>query len=162
MPSGNVVTSLGPQYADKRRARKYTSRESEVVSSGDVFVANAAGTTTTLVGANAAPGTSDANVVRRGETCKLFNSSGVLKEPTVFRITTIAVGASTTVTITPAAAVATVSGDRLRLTGTHPQSENALDRRLIELGKTAAQLSRMTVNDKMNQLRALQDPTSGY
>lgn len=163
---------IAPGYVDKRRlpgANVPNDRgsgtvpdfESRVVEGGDAFVANAAGTTTTIVGANAAPGTSDANVVRRGEKVKLFNSSGVLKEEKVFEITTIAVGASTTVTFTPAAAVATASGDILRRVGTSRlDSMDDIDDRLLALGFSQANVDRMTLNDKLFQIRVSDDPGS--
>lgn len=163
---------ISPGYVDKRRLpgdNKFNDTgtgtkpdfESRVVEGGDAFVANGAGTTTTIVGANAAPGTNDNNVVRRGEKVKLFNSSGVLKEETVFEITDITVGASTTVTFAPAAAVATVSGDRLRRVGTSNQdSMEDIDSRLLALGFSQAVIDQMTLNDKQHQIRVSDDPGS--
>ncbi|MGH7791688.1 MAG: hypothetical protein ACREOB_05160 [Thermodesulfobacteriota bacterium] len=152
---------ISPGYVDKRRASKTGDANSRIVTGLTVFTANAGGTTTTIVGANAAPGTNDTNVIRRGERVKLFNSSGVLKEETVFQTTTVAVGASTTVTFAPAAAVATASGDFMRLVGTlHLDSMDAIDDRLAVLGFSASHIGRMTLNDKMYQLRVSDDPGS--
>lgn len=149
-----------PGYVDKRRRFK-DDFESRVVAGPVVFTANATGTTTTIVGANAAPGTTT-NVVRNGEEFKLFNvTTNTLKEETVFRITGIAVAGSTTVTFTPAAAVAPISGDTMRLVGMSNQySTGEMDRRLVELGFTAARVATMTENDKRYQIRTSDDPGS--
>lgn len=153
---GSVVT---PGYVDKRRSRGES--ETRIVSGPVIFTANATGTTTTIVGANAAPAT-PTNVVRIGEEFKLFNATtGTLKEETVFRITAVAVAGSTTVTFTPAAAVAPISGDTMKLVGVSNQYSNAeIDRRLVELGFTAAQVALMTENDKQFQIRNSDDPGS--
>lgn len=148
-----------PGYIDKRRSYK-NDFESRIVSGPTVFTANAGGTTTTIVGANATPAT-NTNVIRTDEEFKIFNSSGVLKEETVFRATVIAVAASTTVTFTPAAAVATASGDFLRLVGaSNVYSTGDMDRRLVALGFTAARVATMTENDKLYQIRTSDDPGS--
>lgn len=151
---GNVV-DVG--YVDKRRTRSddFTSR---MVSGPTLFTANAGGTTTTIVGANAAPGT-DTNCIRLNDEFKLFTSAGVLKQETVFRVTGIAVAGSTTVTFTPAAAVATASGDFAREVGVGLATGD-LDRRLVALGFTAARVATMTENDKVYQLRVSDDPGS--
>ncbi len=148
-----------PGYVDKRR--KYRDDfETRVTSGPVVFTANAGGTTTTIVGANATPAT-NTNTVRTDEEFKLFNSSGVLKEETVFRVTGIAVAGSTTVTFTPAAAVATASGDTMKLVGMLNTYSNAdKDRRLAALGFTAARIATLTENDKDYQLRTSDDPGS--
>lgn len=129
-----------------------------------IFTANGAGTTTTIVGANAAPGTNDTNVVRRGERFKLFNSSGVLKEEKVFEITTVAVGASTTVTFAPAAAVNTASGDVARKLGLDfVDSVDSLRDRLkvINAGLyTDLYLDKLTINDMLYAVRVADDPRS--
>lgn len=153
-------TSSVPGYVDKRRTYR-DDFETRVVAGPVVFTANGAGTTTTIVGANAAPGT-NTNVVRIGDEFKLFNvTSGTLKEETVFRITGVAVAGSTTVTFSPAAAVATVSGDTMKLVGfSNLHSNGEKDRRLVELGFTAARISTMSENDKAYQLRVSDDPGS--
>lgn len=148
-----------PGYVDKRRKYK-DDFESRVVAGGAIFTANAAGSTTTIVGANATPATG-VNSIRFGEEFKLFTSGNVLKEETVFRVTLVAVAGSTTVTFTPAAAVATASGDIAKLVGaTNNYSTGERDRRLVELGFTALQVSKMTENDKMYQIRVSDDPGS--
>lgn len=153
-----VVREL-PGYVDKRRSYR-DDFETRVVSGPTVFTANAGGSTTTIVGANAAPATGT-NVARLGDEFKLFNSSNVLKQETVFRVTTIAVAGSTTVTFTPAAAANTASGDYYRLVGVSTQYSHAeIDRRLIELGFTAARVATMTENDKDYQIRISDDPGS--
>ena len=128
------------------------------------FTANAAGTTTTIVGANATPGTTNANVIRVGEKVKIKTGAGVLKEETVFTVTNVTVAASTTVTFSPAAAVATASGDTLTLVGTGWFDDNeTLDRRLNAINSTLysqANLDRMTQNDKVFALRLADDPGS--
>lgn len=147
------------EYIDKRRSYK-NDFETRVVSGPVVFTANAGGTTTTIVGANATPAT-NTNTIRTDEEFKLFNSTGVLKEETVFRVTTIAVAGSTTVTFTPAAAVATVSGDTIKLVGgSNTYSTGDMDRRLVTLGFTAARVATMTENDKLYQIRTSDDPGS--
>lgn len=149
-----------PGYVDKRRKSR-DDFESRVVAGPVVFTANATGTTTTIVGANAAPGTGT-NIVRLGDEFKLFNvTTGTLKEETVFRVTAIAVAGSTTVTFAPAAAVAPISGDTMKLVGmSNMYSTGERDRRLVELGFTAAYVAKMTENDKVYQIRTLDDPGS--
>lgn len=152
--------SSAPGYVDRRRKFK-EDFETRVVAGPVIFTANATGTTTTIVGANAAPAT-PTNVVRIGEEFKLFNvTTGTLKEETVFRITAVAVAGSTTVTFTPAAAVAPISGDTMKLVGYSNQYSSAeKDRRLAELSVSAARIALMTDNDKDYQLRVLDDPGS--
>lgn len=148
-----------PGYIDKRRTYK-DDFETRIVVGGTVFTCNATGTTTTMVGANADPA-NGTNVVRLGDEFKLFNNSGVLKQETVFRVTAVAVAASTTVTFTPAANTAPVSGDVMRMVGLHSQySTGEIDRRLIGSGMTAARVATMTENDKMYALRVIDDPGS--
>lgn len=148
-----------PGYVDKRRGYR-DDFESRIVTGPVVFTANAGGTTATIVGANAAPATGT-NVVRIGDVFKLFTSGGVLKQETVFRVTGIAVAASTTVTFTPAAAANTASGDTMRLVDSDAWgSTGAKDRRLAALGFTATRIASMTENDKDYQLRVSDDPGS--
>lgn len=149
-------------YVDKRRLYR-DDFETRVVSGPVVFTANAGGTTTTLVGANMAADTGviGTNVARKGDEFKLFNSSGVLKQETVFRVTAVVVAGSTTVTFTPAAAVATASGDNYRLVGVSNQySNNEMERRLAELGFSAQRIATLTANDMAYQLRVSDDPGS--
>lgn len=147
-------------YVDKRRLYK-DEFEPRVVTGPVVFTANAGGTTTTIVGANATPGAGNVNVIRVGEIFKLFTTAGVLKQETVFRVTAVAVAGSTTVTFTPAAAVATISTDTVRLVDSDALgSSGSKDRRLVALGFTAARVATLTENDKDYQLRVSDDPTS--
>src|SRR3954467_7237162 len=149
-----LTSMIATGYVDKRRSYK-NDFETRVVSGPVVFTANAGGTTTTIVGANAAPAT-NTNVVRVGDEFKLFTAAGALKEETVFTVTVIAVAGSTTVTFTPAAAVATISTDTMKLVGSGAQySTGEMDRRLITLGFTAARVATLSENDKQMQLRIL-------
>ena len=148
-----------PGYVDKRRGFR-DDFETRIVAGPVVFTANATGTTTTIVGANATVATS-VNVVRLDEEFKLFTAAGVLKEEKVFRITAVAAAGSTTVTFTPAAAVAPVSGDTMKLVGIANQNSSAeMDRRLIALGFPAIRVATMTENDKQMQIRVSDDPGS--
>jgi len=148
-----------PGYVDKRR--KYRDDfETRVVTGPIIFTANAGGSTTTIVGANAAPG-AGTNIVRNDDEFKLFTAAGVLKEETVFRVTGQAVAGSTTVTFAPAAAVATISTDTMRqVIGSNTASIGEKDRRLVTLGFTALYVSKLTENDKDYQLRLSDDPGS--
>jgi hypothetical protein len=151
-----------PGYLDKRRSYR-DDFETRIVVSPVVFTANAGGTTTTIVGANADPttGVMGTNVVRIGDEFKLFTAAGVLKEEKVFRITTVAVAGSTTVTFTPAAAVATISTDTMKLVAsTNQGSTGEMDRRLVQLGYLAARVATLTENDKQYQIRISDDPGS--
>lgn len=151
--------STPPGYIDKRRSYR-DDFETRIVAGPVMFTTNALGSTTTAVGANAAPAT-NTNCIRVGEEFKLFTAAGTLKEEKVFRVTAIAVAGSTTVTFTPAAAVAVASTDTLRLVGVSNQySSGEKDRRLAELGFTAARINIMTENDKDYQLRISDDPGS--
>jgi hypothetical protein len=148
-----------PGYVDKRRVYR-DDFESRIVGGPVIFTANATGTTTTAIGANAAPGT-NTNVVRIGDEFKLFTAAGVLKQETVFTVTAVAVAGSTTVTFTPAAATAPVSTDTMKLASTYNQHSSAeMDRRLVQLGFTALYVSKLTENDKQMQLRISDDPGS--
>lgn len=149
-----------PGYVDKRRGFR-DDFETRIVTGPVVFTANATGTTTTIIGANAAPGT-NTNVVRIGDEFKLFNvTTGTLKQETVFTITAIAVAGSTTVTFSPAATVAPISGDTMKVVGIASQNSTAeMDRRLVTLGFTAARVATLTENDKQMQIRISDDPGS--
>lgn len=148
-------------YVDKRRKPSDTKARGPVGAT--FFTTNAVGTTTTAVGANAAPAT-ETNVVRIGDRFKLYTSADVLKEETVFEVTAVAVAASTTVTFTPAAAAATASGDKLReVTVEDLVDEAAMDARLTALDSgyfTAARLRQMSSNDKLYAIRVRSDPAS--
>lgn len=125
--------------------------------------ANAGGTTTTLVCANATPNVEGAsmNVVRIGESFRLFTAGGVLKEETVFTVTVITIAASTTITFTPAAAGATASTDVARLVGAEGMDDSAsLDATLTLLDSvtyTASRLNSMTENDKVFAIRSIRE-----
>jgi hypothetical protein len=146
-----------PGYVDKRRSFK-DDFESRIVTGPAVFTANAGGTTTTIVGANAAYPAAT-NIMRIGDEFKLFTTAGVLKQETVFRVTGIAVAASTTVTFTPAASANTASGDNARLVSSE-WSAGEKDRKLTTLGFTAARIATLTENDKDYQIRTSYDPGS--
>lgn len=126
-------------------------------ANANVFDATGAGSTTTLVGA-AADLTTSKNCLRLGERFMLYTSAGVPKEATVFTCT--AHNGTTTVTFTPAAAVATANGDNARIVGGSAfDSNDSLDNALIGTGVyTQAQLDRMTQNDKVYAWRVIRDP----
>lgn len=148
-------------FVDKRRATSVAADPSMHTSSKSVagFTANATGTVNTIVGANAAPGTNDNNVIRRGEEFQLFTAGGAKKEETIFTVTSIAVAGSTTVNYTPASAVAPVSGDVARLVGMADyEDNNDLDARLVTLGYTDTQINNMTQNDKVFAIRQADNP----
>lgn len=160
-----IGSNINFSVVDKRKATTPgATSDSFMGTTKTIFTANAGGTTTTLVGANAAPGTNDTNTIRRGEEFRLYDSTGKPKENTVFSVTNIAVGASTTVTFSPAAAVATVSTDTARLLSLDDFKDiDDLDTRLLTInGGTSypqSRLDTMTVNDKIYALRAELDPT---
>jgi len=147
-------------YVDKRRSYR-DDLETRVVAGPVVFTANATGTTTTIVGANAAYPAAT-NVMRLGDEFKLFNvTTGTLKQETVFTVTGIAVAGSTTITFSPAALTAPISGDTVKLVGVGNQYSNAeVDRRLVAIGFTAARVATLTENDKAYQIRISDDPGS--
>ncbi len=158
MPTHQIGAATGVSYVDKRRKSR-DDFETRVVGGPTLFTANGAGTTTTIVGGNGfISGGNNNNIVRIGEEFKLYTSAGVSKEETVFRITDVTTAANTTITFTPAAAVATASGDYLRLAGLTTLYSNAeKDRRLVQLGFSAAFVAKMTENDKDYQLRTSDD-----
>ena len=154
-----LAGAISPDYVDKRRIYR-DDFETRIVTGAAAFTANATGTTTTIVGANASPGTG-VNVARLDDEFKLFTAAGVLKEEKTFRVTGIAVAGSTTVTYTPASAVAPVSGDFYKLAGLQNQSSTGeMDRRLVALGFSALFVSKLSENDKQYQLRTSDDPGS--
>lgn len=149
-------------FVDKRKANNGTSAadDSSRVQGSTIFTANAAGTTTTILGADATLGTG-ANVVRIGEKVKVLTSAGAVRDEKVVTITdaSSATG-TTTVTFTPALASATASGDVLRLVGdkAFPFTDNdSMDDRLLDAGYTQTQLNDMTQNDKVYALRIVLD-----
>lgn len=153
-----IGSSVSPGYVDKRR-RRSDDFESRIVTGPVVYTANAGGTTTTLVGAASALNTG-VNVMRLDDEFKLFTAAGVLKEETVFRVTAIA-ATGTTITFTPAAAVATISTDTAKLVGNQNLTATGeKDRRLVAIGFTAARVATLTENDKDFQLRVSDDPGS--
>jgi hypothetical protein len=154
-----IAPTMAPAYVDKRRSYR-NDFESRIVTGPIIFTANGAGSTTTIVGANAAPG-AGTNITRLDDEFKLFTSGGVLKEETVFRVVSQVVAGSTTITFTPAAAVATASGDTMKQTvGSNLSSTGEKDRRLAVLGFSAIRIATMTENDKDYQLRLSDDPGS--
>lgn len=156
-----VGPSIPTRFVDKRRLFP-NSNDSVKIEEGVIFTANASGSTTTIVGANATPST-NTNTIRRGDKFKIYSSSGTVKEEKVFRATSIAVATSTTVTFTPAASTATVSGDFAMLVGTNNMDDiSDIDKALNSLDPsnyTQAKLDSMTVNDKVYAIRLLQDPS---
>lgn len=159
MPN-HQLGSIDMGFVDKRKAVGYNDPNSDFVGP-IIFTANATGTTTTIVGANAAPGTNDVNVVRRTDRFKLYTAAGVPKEETVFSITSVAVAGSTTVTFSPAAAVAPVATDTAKAVDVgYIGSDAELDARLTAISATsytASRLSMMSVNDKIYAVRRESD-----
>lgn len=157
MTGSNIVVN----YVDKRRSGLNGGSPDSFINTGKViFTANASGTTTTLVGANSAPGTDDTNTVRRGEEFILCNSAGVPKDNVVRTITGIAVSTSTTVTFSPAAAAATATGDIAKIASLDDfKDEDDLDTRLLANGYTQTQINTMNQNDKIWAIRQKLDPT---
>lgn len=153
MMSSNFSTNV----VDKRRAGALSQLNGVTHTSERSvapFTCNATGTTTTAVGANAAPGTNDNNVARRGESFQIFTAGGVKREETVFTVSGIAIAGSTTLTFSPAAAVAPVSGDILRWVGVADLEDiDSIQARLVTLGFTDAQINAMTVNDMVYAIR---------
>lgn len=161
----HMLTPPNLGFIDKRKSASGASvadQNSRLV--GPVFfTTNAVGTTTTAVGALSTVATGT-NIVRLGDKFKLFNSAGNLKEETVFTVTGVADAASKTVTFSPAAAVATASGDTLRFASDYSYADNGtLDAQLNAFNSTLysqANLDKMTQNDKVYALRVIQDPGS--
>lgn len=149
-----------PGYVDKRRLYR-DDFENRMVATAAQFTANGAGSTTTIVGADATLATG-VNVIRVGDEFKLFTTAGVLKQETVFRVTSAASSTgTTTVTFTPAATGATASGDNARLVGYYnTQSTGDKDRALVVLGFTTARIATLSENDKDYQLRVSLDAGS--
>lgn len=167
-----MTPSVSPGYVDPRKLpgdnkvndsgtgtkEDFSTR---IVDNGLVFSANAAGSTTTIVGADGDP-TTGVNVVRLGERFVLVDANGDIKENTIFTIDSLASATgTTTITFSPAAAEATVGTDEAHLVGTSAQDSVAdIDQRLLDLGFTQNTIDQMTLNDKQYQLRTSDDPGS--
>jgi hypothetical protein len=129
------------------------------------FIATGSGSTTTIVGAAANLSTS-LNCLRLGEKFMLFASTGVAKEDTVFTVT--AHNGTTTVTFSPAAKVATASGDTARITASDALSSmNSMDTFLMSASGgsySQAAVDKMNANDKQYAFRVAVDPngTRGF
>lgn len=159
----HMLTPPAREYVDKRRGANNDGDSH--LAGATVFTANGAGTTTTIVGADATLATG-VNVVRVGDQGKILTSAGVDRgTEKVVTVTSVASAAgTTTVTFTPALSVATASGDVFRLTGTRalPNDNDTLDARLNQFSSTTytqAVLDAMTQNDKIYALRLIDDPT---
>jgi hypothetical protein len=157
------LTHLEKNWVDIRKSSRADSEMHSPIGSYQgsnpaVFTANATGTTTTLVGASANLTTS-LNVLRIGEKFVLFDSTGKAKEDTVFKVT--AHNGTTTVTFTPAAKVATASGDVAKIVASDAtDSMQSLDDALIATGKyTQASCDKLSTNDKIYALRVETDLT---
>lgn len=158
-----TTSNFSVQVVDKRRATSVAADGLTHTSERSVapFTCNATGTVNTAVGANAAPGVNDNNVARRGESFQIFNAGGAKKEETVFTVSGIAVAGSTTLTYTPASAVAPVSTDVLRWTGVADLEDiDSMMSRLVTLGYTDPQINAMTPNDIVYAIRQA-DNTDG-
>lgn len=150
-------------FIDKRKTRSvadgkmHAPRGSFQGANAAVFLCTGAGTTTTLVGAAANLATS-LNCLRLGERFVLTNANGVLKEDTVFTVT--AHNGTTTVTFSPAAAVATANGDQARIVASDAWDDlDSLDAQLIATGLyTQTQVDQMNMNDKVYAWRVARDP----
>lgn len=167
MPGENLLgPALNVGFVDKRKSGggKAAADGFSHVQSRFVLATATGGTTTTIVCANATPGTETAttNVVRIGDNFRLFTAAGVLKEETVFTVTAVAVAGSTTVTFTPAAAAVVANTDVARMVGMDGVEDNeSIDATLTKLQGatyTAAVLRAMNQNDKVFALRHLTDP----
>ncbi len=160
LQGSNVVVN----YVDKRKVSNPGGKGdpySKLTTGPAVFTANGAGTTTTIVGANATP-SSETNVMRLTDRFRLFTAAGVLKEETVFEVTGIAVAGSTTVTFSPAAAAAAVATDFVKIVDlADVTDEGSLDERLTAIGgHYATNLKYMNQNDKVYAIRTADDPGS--
>lgn len=153
-----VSSSLPVHIADKRRLNPPDN--SSHVQGGTIFTANAAGSTSTVVGVNATLSPT-ANVVRIGEKFKLYTSAGVTKEETVFTITNLVASTSTTVTFSPLAKSATASGDKCVSVSLNNYSDiDNLDDTLKKEDSsyfTDDRLDSLTINDKLYALRLIED-----
>jgi hypothetical protein len=166
MPQHQIQPMLSPNFVDRQRSAGTNLPNSSNSETGQtVFTANAGGSTTTILGADATLATG-VNVVRSGRRYRLYNSSGALKENTIFTVSGASSSAgTTTVTFGPAAGANTASGDILKEESGAIDygSISALDARLTALAASTYPqrvLDSMTVNDKIYALRVLVDPLS--
>lgn len=151
-----TTSNYSTNFADKRRATSVAGDGLTHTSERSIapFTCNATGTTTTAVGANAAPQTNDNNIARRGESFQIFTAAGAKKEETIFTVSDIAVAGSTTLTYTPASAVASVNTNVLRWTGVADLEDiDSMMARLVTLGYTDPQINGMTPNDIVYAIR---------
>lgn len=150
----HLLTPPEMGFIDKFRSGALKDADDFVAGAGNtIFTANAGGTTTTLVGA-AASLTTSVNAARLGERFILVDSTGKIKEPTVFTVTVH--NGTTTITFTPAAAAATASGDKAVLVSGDPYTDNgSLDAKLLAIGGVYTQkyIDSMTQNDKVYAIR---------
>lgn len=157
----HLLTPPEMGWVDKYRSGRLTDADDFIAGAGGtIFTSNGAGTTTTMVGA-AASLTTSVNAARLGERFVLVDSTGKLKENTVFTVT--AHNGTTTITFTPAAAAATANGDRAVLVSGDPFTDNAsLDQKLLAMGGvyTQAYIDKMTQNDKVYAVRQNENPDS--
>jgi hypothetical protein len=159
MPT-HQLTPFETAWIDPRKNARGDSDTHQVTGSqqganAQPFIANAGGTTTTLVGAAANLSTS-LNCIRLGEKFMLFDSTGKAKEDTVFTVT--AHNGTTTVTFSPAAKVATASGDNARIVASDALSSmSAMDAYLLANGSTQKQIDQMNANDKLYAFRVASD-----
>lgn len=158
----HLLTPPSHNYVDKRRQRSNDEHSHKVGQT--FFTTNAAGTVNTAVGVDATLATG-VNIVRLSDKFKMFDSTGALKEETVFEITAVASAVGvTTVTYTPASAVASGVGSTLRAIESVDYMDNeSLDERLNTINGvlySQARLDGMTQNDKVYALRVNDDPGS--
>lgn len=157
--ANQIGNSVNMDYVDKRKAMTTAAQPDIKTTRGTTLhTATGSGSTTTLVGATGVLTTS-VGIFRLGEKFRLFTAAGALKEEKIFVVT--ANNGTGTLTFTPAAAVATASGDVARLVDDSSyQDEANLDTRLLALGFTASQISCMNQNDKVFAIRLRDDPGS--
>lgn len=156
----HLLTPPEQGWVDKFRSGRLTNADDFVAGGADtIFTATGAGTTTTLVG-TAASLTTSLNCARIGERFVLVDSTGALKENTVFTVT--AHNGTTTITFTPAAAVATANGNKAVLVGGAYADNGSLDAKLLAIGGvyTQAYIDKMTQNDKVYAVRQFEVPDS--
>ena len=147
-------------YVDKRLGGNDTGAHT---TGPVIFTANAAGTTTTIKGADGVL-TSGVNVVRIGERGIIRTSTGASRDSKdqVVTITSAAsVTGTTTLTFSPAISAATASGDVFLPVAVMSYADNdSLDARLLSSGYSQAQIDHMTQNDKVYAVRLKDDAGS--
>lgn len=159
-----IGSNIEFSVVDKRRATLTESNADTLFTGRTIFTTNAGGTTTTLVGASVDySANGDDNAVRIGDQFRLFDSSDNPKDAnTVFEITGVTDddAGTATVTFSPAASVATASGDVAKLASvTNYGDPGSMDIRLQELDAstyTQGYLDSLTTNDKIYALRLLE------